>query len=55
LISTSSRSVVTGAGLWTTRRIVGKPPRPIRVRSLPGCGTVFCIFLLIYATAGTAV
>lgn len=47
-------STATGLGLWISRRIAGNHHGSIRVRSLPGRGTVFCHFPHLGA-AGNAV
>jgi len=42
---TTKDVVGTGLGLWVTREIVRKYEGSIRVRTRPGKGTVFCIYL----------
>jgi len=49
---TTKRDVGTGLGLWISEQIVKKHGGTIRVRSRPGCGTVFSLSLP--AAAGVA-
>jgi PAS domain S-box-containing protein len=42
---TTKETVGTGLGLWVTKELVQKHDGAIRVRSRPGRGTVFCVFL----------
>ena len=42
---TTKREKGTGLGLWVTKSLVDKQDGSLRVRSTPGIGTAFCIFL----------
>ena len=42
---TTKGSLGTGLGLWVTQEIVAKHNGSIRVRSKPGCGTVFVVHI----------
>ncbi len=48
---TTKQDVGTGLGLWVARELLRKNGGSIRVRSRPGAGTVFSIFLPVAAAA----
>jgi signal transduction histidine kinase len=48
---TTKEEVGTGLGLWVTRELLRKNAGSIRMRSRPGVGTVFTIFLPMPAAA----
>jgi PAS domain S-box-containing protein len=51
---TTKQHVGTGLGLWIAREIVNKHSGSIRVRSKPGKGTVFAVYLPMTAVDGDA-
>ncbi len=48
---TTKGQLGTGIGLWLSLEILKKCKASIRLRSKPGCGTVFCIYLNDVGTA----
>lgn len=51
---TTKGSSGTGLGLWLSREILKKHGFKLKVKSKPGCGTVFTLFMPVQSTAAAA-